>query len=288
MPSYQERPDLALGLLEDIEAGHDREYQEKNYPEPHASASAVIYCLRKAWCRYHPGQCQENPIKETAPERMPMTIGTALHAVMAKAEKATRSVNVPLRVKINGVWVVGEADSITSGEVHAIEDGKTTRKEGCTYSPERDPAYIEQLALYLVLHNLMFLDPIYKGVLHVWHMLFCYGSKAKGTTRDWMPGPTSWVIQFDNAWLNKWTDEIGRRAKIVTGPDLPAPNPYDWECGYCPFAQAKGGFCPGPTEDQIKQVGFFPLDRNDALESTERRATDTESPPPSLDLPVRG
>lgn len=259
MPTFQERPDLALALLEDIEAGHDREYQDQAYPDPHVSASAVVYCLRKAWCRYHPGVCASSPDRETPFERMPRTMGTALHAVMALAQKATRSVNVPLRVKLDNIWVVGEADSITTGEVNAIEDGKTTRKQGCDYSPQRDPAYVEQLALYLVLHNLSSTVPLLKGVLHVWHMLFCYGNKALGRERVGIPGPTSWVINFDWEWLNKFQVEIVRRAKLVLGDEMPEPNPYEWECGYCPLSQAKGGFCAGPSPDQVKEAGFFPL-----------------------------
>jgi hypothetical protein len=282
MPTYEERPDLALAFFEDIEAGHEQDYQNRNYSSPHASASAVIYCLRKAWCRYHPGQCQGTDVKETVADKMGRALGLALHALMSKAEKSTRSVNVPLGTYLDGVYVAAEADSITTGEVHAIEDGKTTRKEGCTYDPNRDPAYVEQLATYLVLHNLVFTEPLLRGVLHVWHVIGCYGSKAKGTTRNPFPIPTSWIINFDWDWLTKWQREVTRRAKIVTGPDLPEPNPYDWECKYCPLAAAKGGFCEGPDAMQVKTAGFFPLDKIDVRFEQDREGSLPSTDPRAL------
>jgi hypothetical protein len=288
VPSYQERPDLALAYLEDIEAGHEREYRSKNYPNPHASASAIIYCLRKAWCRYHPGKCKAGYLKESAYDKLSRTLGTALHAVMGLAEKSTRTTNVPLGVDVGGVFIAGEADAITNGEVWAIEDGKTTRKEGCTYDPNRDPAYVEQLATYLVLHNLKFAEPLLQGVLHIWHIIGCYGSKAKGTTRYPWPMPTSWLISFDWEWLNKWQSEIAERAKIVTGPDLPDPNPYDWECGYCPFASKNGGFCEGPDAMHTKIAGFFPLSRIEVEDYELRPKQDREDGLLAVDPGVPG
>ena len=262
MVSYRERPDLALGLLEDIDAAHEREYQEKGYPEPHISYSSIAYCLRKAWAKKHHPELAG--ARETIGDKMPRMLGLALHSLMAKAAKATRSVNVPMDYQVDGIWFVGEADSITTGpDLHAIEDGKSTRKQGCDYSPERDPAYVEQLATYLTLHNLKFANPILTGVMHVWHIIMCYGSKKMNRERQFGPGATSWEIPFTWDDLNKWRAEMVRRAKIVIGPDLPEPNPYEWECEYCPFYVKRGGFCEGPSPSQVKLAGFFPMERQE-------------------------
>lgn len=267
MPQVAERPDLALQLLKDIDAAHQAEYDGHHYPNPHVSYSSIAYCLRKAWCLKNGCPTGE---PEGAADRMGRNMGLALHALMAHAESAKRSVNVALKVFLDGVWFVGEADSIVRPldggiEVHAIEDNKTTRKQACNYSPERDPAYIEQLAMYLVMHNLQFTASLLNGVMHVWHFMGCYGNKKMGTERDQRPRPTSWQLHFTWDELRKWQKEMVRRAKIVTGPDLPAPNPYDWECDFCPFSVKRGGTCAGPESYEVKLAGFFEVENTDAI-----------------------
>lgn len=273
MPQVAERPDLALQLLKDIDAAHDATYREHGYPEPHVSYSSLAYCLRRAWCLKNPSKCLAGP-PEGAADRMSRNMGLALHALMAHAESAKRSVNIDLRTLIDGIWFVGEADSIVHAtpdgiEVDAIEDNKTTRKQACDYNPERDPAYIEQLAMYLVMHNTRFARLINTGVMHVWHFIGCYGSKKMERERDQRPRPTSWQLRFGWDELNKWRKEMVRRGKIITGPDLPAPSAYKWECDYCPFAAKRGGFCPGPTGLEEKLAGFFEIENVNAIHETD-------------------
>lgn len=257
---YTEVPEIADQLVTSIEKQLADERGGSEGP-PHVSD--VIYCLKKSWRRRHGYPVPEEDFNH----RLILLVGQALHAIHAKAS-GSRIANV----KLVTPWLVGSADARLGGTVvtewDAIEEFKTARAGTSVPAPEKWPHYVEQVAAYLVLARELG-HKIRRGILTVLHLTF---TPPKRKAESWEEYALriaddkhlrSWPLEFTDTELDKWRDELKRRATIVSGDKEPsaANAHYSWECDYCPFSRKYGGNCG--EEDQFRPASFFIAERID-------------------------
>lgn len=239
MATFTERPDLALSLVEDIEADFQREREGKG-TKPHVSD--LIYCLRKGW-EIRNGYA---PPKRDLQNVLTLLLGHALHAIIARSRKLGRRVNVPIET----YYAIGEADGVVDG--FGVEDAKSTRQSiGKGPVPLTSPHYVEQIACYLVMLRRMGMRIPGRAIIHALHLM--------GNYKPPFPQLKSWEVLLSDAELARWELEIIRRAALLNGEAPPSGEHYDWECQYCPLSPQNGGSCP-EREGSGKPASFFVLD----------------------------
>lgn len=247
---FEEDPVEAEVVLRRAYAAHDREYPRA----PGLHASDLIFCLRKAWLRFHTaGQL------ETYPSVRDLTMwltGLGHHVVLEAAYPNVEvSGVIPLGCmqggQIHTHLVVANMDAEMPSEGIEI---KTTRKTSAAGWPGLS-YYVEQLVTYLAFFRKK------TGWLHVFFLCGDYKSNRDAVFKSFRVEPSEHEIVA-------WIQELTRRAHVATGPNKPVPERMDWECAYCPYASARGGPCDqdvlskGRDGDKtgVRKTGWFVLD----------------------------
>jgi CRISPR/Cas system-associated exonuclease Cas4 (RecB family) len=183
--------------------------------------SDLIRCRRQAWYERR-GYIA---VPHSTQTLLLFLMGQGHHSLLeAGAEE------VALAVNLDGIEVVGHVD-------HMEEEGfpgeiKTTRASAKKMKIPSDH-YVQQAASYAVM----------KGVTRARiYAVFLLGDY----TRAKLPSIKAWDLEFTELELRNWRREMGRRAHVLMGDEVPSLGEHvEWECNYCPFHVKRGGPCEG-------------------------------------------
>lgn len=246
---FEESPDLAEVLLRRAHAARERLHPR----EPGLHASDLIFCLKKAW--YKNGGADTYPAPEPSLADLTLWItGSGHHAVLEAIGSEPGVITEQSRkvaLKIRGDTVVMHVTPDVIDHDKTMVEIKSTRKSSAAEWHELS-YYIEQLAWYTAVWGYV------RGVLYVLYLVGNY-KESRGAILK------AYEIEFTPEELKAWTLEMASRAELAVGERAPNPWRYAWECGYCPYASARGGPCDqdvlakGRDGDKsyIKQTGFF-------------------------------
>jgi CRISPR/Cas system-associated exonuclease Cas4 (RecB family) len=140
---------------------------------------------------------------------------------------------VSLEIDLGGIRVTGNVDHMEEDEAGEYpSEFKTTRKSARKMAVPSDD-YIEQAASYAVM----------KGTNHARiYIVFLLGDYTGAK----IPSIKAWDLVFSDSEIRDWRHEMARRAKVLSGPELPSLAEHaEWECKYCPFSAKVGGPCEG-------------------------------------------
>lgn len=213
-----------------------QEYAETMRPrEEGVHVSDIVACRRKGWYRLHGEPVAPHSLQTL----LLFLMGQGHHSLLELGEE-----EVHLAVDFDGIRVTGTVDRQEQdhgapypGEI------KTTRASAGKMKTPLDH-YVEQAASYAVMQG------VDRARIHVVFLLGDY----KGAK---LPQIKSWDLVFTDQELAAWRREMGRRAQILAGSELPSLDEHqEWECKYCPYNAALGGSCPatGGTAHQ-----WFPV-----------------------------
>lgn len=193
--------------------------------------SDITLCSRKAWLKRH-GHREDYDIKS----KLLFLVGSGHHAILQSISLVPTAVRaeieVPIRYISPGVLIHGTADMLIVEADEFPGEVKTTRYSAAR-NPESFAHYIEQLACYCVTCQSL------RGRLYVLHLAGDYRTERT-------PVLKCWDVEFTQEEMGRWEEEMKRRHALITGSSKPSVyEAYDWECGYCPFAEKNGGPCPG-------------------------------------------
>lgn len=252
---FDENPVAAEAMLD---RAH-REWEKSHPRAPGVHASDMIFCLRKAWYKRR-GIASTIT---TSQEKLLWIAGNGHHAMLEAlgGREQTQAVTVPCTR--DGVPHEHRFTATLDLEDHDDPlltfsipvEIKSTRKKSTSEYPDMY-YYVEQVLTYMI---------IWRKTMCRLAVIFLVGDYKAVRT----PVFRVWDITITDQERHAWMQEIARRVHLIEKPDYPAPvERYDWECGYCAYASARGGPCPqdqlaagrGGDKSGIKRTGFFVLD----------------------------
>jgi hypothetical protein len=240
---YSEEPEIASLLLR---MAAQARFKDRTSGPPHVTD--LVYCLRKGWAN-------RNGLPKprlTESEQATMLVGEAHHVILQSLNiNEEMQVEVPftdLRIPMQGT-VDGKLPVVLYNDERAVLEIKSTRSSS-NKTPEELEHYTEQLASYCYANDLTL------GILAILHIL--------GDYKDHKPSRLKvWVIRFTKQELEAWGRELKRRSAVVSGVVEPAiGDHYTWECTYCGFSKAKGGYCPGGIG---RTFGWFSMEESPSM-----------------------
>lgn len=235
-----------------------------NPRDPGMHASDLIYCTRKAWYARQPGAVKPEP---SAREMALWLTGHGHHQMlqMQDRESADLKTILPLPCRVGPTphthLITMNLDFFDRSDNVPVEI-KSTRKSS-TCKIHEISWYVEQVMIYVLWWGVPTPTPdgeIFAARLHV---LFLNGDYRENRT----PVLRTWDLVSTKAELRAWLIELGTRIHAITGPVMPTPERYEWECDYCPYSATRGGPCDQPVLAKgrggdklgIKRTGFFDL-----------------------------
>lgn len=222
--------------------------REKNTKgrDPGISLTDLVYCSRKSYLRL---KGETPPPDDDA--ILTFSFGWAMHWLSERGPEK--------RKQIEGLWYSPDEIDLAldpeNPEKKIVVDFKGTRKS----SAKADlGAWPDQLGGYALAEgtNLARLQTLY--------YVGQYGGKSPVTKSDgtveiptpFSPQHRAWDLEYDEAELQGWGRELGRRRRMIEGAkkleDIPLSEHFDWECKYCPHW---GNKCPGGGGERLPWFG---------------------------------
>lgn len=196
--------------------------------------SDLIRCRRQAW------------FERRGLIASPHSTQTLLLFLMGQGHHSLLEAGVPeeeLEITFDGIRVVGHVDHPLAEDDEEFPGEIKTTRASAKKMKIPSAKYVQQVASYAVIKG------VNRARIYAIFLLGDY-SRAK------LPTIKAWDLEFTDQELRAWKREMGRRAKVLAGDEMPTLAEHEtWECQYCPFSDKHGGPCEGGDGNEFE---WFP------------------------------